>query len=544
MKFELNRGLEPLLSIKKFRFATWDVEAADWWNLKLIGMFDGDAYYHFRNVPNFLDFILQHKYRDWRFFAHFGGRYDLNFIFDYVRTREDVAVSFYCSGSMVVQMTLRRKDSTVKLCDSFRLFQASLRDIGRAFNVEHQKTGIDFGNIEYGKELIEYNEQDCRCLYEVIERFYEETGVYSETFATHALRVFRKDFLKETIWKPREEITEFCRKGYHGGRVEVFKRESSRLKAFDVNSMYPYVMQFGLPVRFVGESRKLSDKFYGFVRAKVEIPEHYVPVLPVRLEKLFFPCGKIEAIWTVEELIAAEAAGAKIQKIEKAYYFETSPVFRDYVLKLYALKKNAGEPTRTIAKLLMNSLYGKFGQNPTKKVFSLERNAPHGAMPILNPDGTPSGFCFHERTSSAAYLLPHLAAAVTSKARLTLLGRLDDRVYYCDTDSVFTDSDIPIGKELGEWGFVGEGSATFIQPKLYKFNGTWKAKGLNRDQSIDDFVAGNANTYKRSMSIKEALRSGQAACQHVDIVKILRETRPKRAWLGNDTRPWNVGELL
>jgi hypothetical protein len=90
---------------------------------------------------------------------------------------------------------------------------------------------------------------------------------------------------------------------------------------------------------------------------------------------------------------------------------------------------------------------------------------------------------------------------------------------------------------------VGQGEATFIQPKLYKFKGNWKSKGLNREQSIDDFVAGNANMIRRAQSIKEALRTGENACRHIETFKYLRETRPKREWIGEDTRPWNVDEL-
>lgn len=556
MTFKLNRGLEPLTNPKTFHFGTWDIEASDWWNLELIGVFDGEKYIHFRTVPDFLEYLLQDKYRDWRFFAHFGGRYDLNFIFDYIRTRDDLECMFYCSGAMVLQMTIKYKGHRLKLHDSFRLFympadsasintenKNGLASLTKAFGVKHQKQSYDFKEMVYGRELIEYNEWDCRGLYEVIERFYKETGVMSETYASHSLKVWRKDFQKYTLWKPREEVNALSRQAYHGGRVEVFKRKSSDLHAYDVNSMYPYVMQFGMPTEYVGESTKLTDKYYGFLDAEVYIPEYYIPCLPVRREKLYFPVGTVRGSWTSEELIEAEKRGCFIQKIYKAFYFKTETIFKEFVLKLYALKKNATEPTRTIAKGLLNAFYGKFGQNPTKRIYCTEGLAPDGSYPILYPNGIPSGFSYYERTSKQAYLLPHLSCAITSKARLHLLAQLNRESYYCDTDSVFTSQPMKTSKELGSWSEVGQGEATFIQPKLYKFKGNWKSKGLNREQSIDDFVAGNANMIRRAQSIKEALRTGENACRHIETFKYLRETRPKREWIGEDTRPWNVDEL-
>jgi hypothetical protein len=555
--FKLNRGLEPLHNPKTFHYGTWDIEASDWWNLELIGIFDGTRYVHFRTVPEFLEYLFQdRRYDDWRFFAHFGGRYDLNFIFDYIRSVEHLECEFYCSGAMVLQMTLYYKKMKVRLCDSFRLFympannneaasdnKAGLASLTKAFGVPHQKQSYNFQEMVYGQELIEYNEWDCRGLYEVIERFYVETGVMSETYASHSLKVWRKDFQKSTIWKPRQDVCDVARQAYHGGRVEVFQRTNPHLYAYDVNSMYPYVMQFGIPTQFVGESHQLLDTYYGFVEAEIQVPECYTPTLPVRLEKLYFPCGRVRGTWTSEELIVAESRGCKIQKIFRAFYFKVETIFKEFVLKLYALKKNAAEPTRTIAKGLLNAFYGKFGQNPTKRVYCTEKRAPDGSYPILYPNGTPSGFCYYERTSRNAYLLPHISCTITSKARLHLLQKLSESTYYCDTDSVFTPEIIPVSKELGAWSMIGEGETLFVQPKLYRFRGTWKSKGLNREQSIDDFVAGNANTIRRAQSIKEALRSGTDARQHITTEKYLRETRPKRAWVGDNTRPWDIQEL-
>lgn len=559
-------GLHPLTTTPTFNFGVWDIEASSepgetWgWHLQVIGCFDGKDYYWFNHVDGFLDFILQKKYASWRWFAHFGGRYDLNFIFDRLRERGHDEVEFYCSGSMVIRMRIRKGRTLTYLCDSFRLLPAGLRALTEAFDVVHKKTSYDFGSMVFGRELLEYNEQDCRGLYEVLYNFFEQTGLRSETFATHALRYWRKEFLSRSIWKPHEKITDFIRQSLHGGHVQVFKRQHPALSAYDVNSMYPYVMQYPVPVDYIASSRTLSDKFYGFVEAIVRVPEMYIPPLPLKLEKLFFPTGTFCAVWTSEELIEAEQRGVRIERILRGEYFQAVEIFKDYVYRLYKLKKTAGEPTRTIAKYLLNSLFGKFGQHPDKKVFCTERNAPAGALPILTPGGNPSGFAEYTKRSRSAYLLPHISSSITSKARLVLLQYLSEDSYYCDTDSVFTTATLPTGSELGQWSLVGQGEATFYQPKLYKFKGAWKAKGLNVHLSqcqrregcmcgsvmIDAFVDGDINEVIRRKSIKEALRSGSPACEDIQIVKTMGVTRPKRVWLADngDTRPWNIKELI
>ena len=544
MRRDINIGLTPLANASSFQFGTWDCEAIDWWKLQVIGCFDGERYAFFRDVDSFLDYILQKKYRSWRWFAHFGGRYDMNFIFDRLRVRKDVHVTFYCSGSMVLRMQIKYRGMNAYLCDSFRLLPAALRDLTKAFNVEHQKGEYDFTAMRFCRELLEYNESDCRGLHEVLTSFFEQTGIRSETFATQALRYWRKEFLHRTIWTTHQNVSDFVRRSLHGGHVEVFKAEGE-LNAYDVNSMYPSVMCQAIPTDYIGESRTLNDSHYGFIEATVCIPDMYLPPLPYPIEKLFFPVGTMRAVWTSEELIYAETKGVRIQKIHKSYYFGRDFIFREYVDRIYKLKKTSTEPTRTICKYLLNSLFGKFGQNPVKKVFCTIDQAPPGSFPIIDPEGKPSGFAYWERRSRAAYLLPHIAASITSMARLVLQEKLNEHSYYCDTDSIFTTDKIPTGGELGDWTYLGSGHARFIQPKLYKFNGTWKAKGLNRAMSIDAFVDGDINEIIRRKSIKEALRTGTLACEDVTTHKRLGKTRPKRAWTRNgDTRPWNIEELL
>lgn len=546
-------NLKPSNSSKKFQYGTWDIEAQNWWELKLIGVFDGNHYEPHTSIKEFLEHILQAKYNHYHWFAHFGGRYDINFIFDYIRkSTKTYITSFYCSGSMVLRLTIKRGRYTAHLLDSYRLLPAKLADLTTSFDVQHKKQvgKIDFSNVVLNQDLLEYNESDCRGLYEVIHKLYDKVQVQADTFASLSMTYWKKNYLKQELLHPSSEVKEFVRKGYHGGRVEVYKHEGHNINAFDVNSMYPFCMTSRVPTNLKGRCRSIDidEQYYGFAEVMINVPNDlYIPPLPVRLDKLYFPTGNLLGVWSFEELREAEKRGCKIQRVLKAYSFYTDYLFVDFVKDLYQWKVSGNETHRAIAKFLLNSLYGKFGQQPEKEMYCIEETAPAGAIPILDMNGNVTDFAKYTKTSYASYLLPHISAAITSKARLELLKVLDKNSYYCDTDSVFTSNTMPIWtKKLGSWEPIGKGHGIFYQPKLYLFEGKWKAKGINsKEQDVCKFIEGEPNVTTRHTSVKEALRTGKDACSSIEVSKIYRDYKGKRKWLPNkDTRPWNIREIL
>lgn len=66
-----------------------------------------------------------------------------------------------------------------------------------------------------------------------------------------------------------------------------------------------------------------------------------------------------------EEINNAIRFGYKF-KVLRGYLFNKNYIFKDYVEFLYELKVNStkASPDYIIAKLLLNTLYGRFGMNP------------------------------------------------------------------------------------------------------------------------------------------------------------------------------------
>jgi hypothetical protein len=82
-------------------------------------------------------------------------------------------------------------------------------------------------------------------------------------------------------------------------------------------------------------------------------------------ERTIAPLGKFNSMYFTNELNNAAKSGYTYT-INSGYLFDSEEIFKDYIATLYEIKENSSkeDPWYYISKLLMNSLYGKFGINP------------------------------------------------------------------------------------------------------------------------------------------------------------------------------------
>ena len=144
----------------------------------------------------------------------------------------------------------------------------------------------------------------------------------------------------------------------------------------------------------------------------------------------------------------AEYTILKVVGWKKANY-----VFKDYIDRWYKVKENAkNDVERSLAKLMLNSLYGKFGMNDnrvTKQPITIDEKIVYRTI-----------------ENNTTYYYKEVASYITSKARCKLasfMNRCGDNFIYCDTDSVYyLGHDIPDlfkdvvdSKKLGYWKYEG-----------------------------------------------------------------------------------------
>ncbi len=457
----------------------------------MTGFFDGQAYTEFGSVSDMLAAIHRGKYRSWAIYAHFGGRFD----FVHLAAAADrlgwswngllagrgsrlIALDVYRGGRMRESSRVPRGAHVLHFVDSFALLPAKLADLAIALAPELPKLEIDFRKATRA-ELGIYLERDCRALYAIMtaaRKLFRELGTDAKrTIAATSLNLFRRRF-QVSDWPCYAWTRRLTTPALHGGRTEVFERKAPVLLGADVNSMYPTVMSESDPPmhspRVVGYGRE--PRRYGVYRVKAEIKPCMIPPLPLHAERLYFPIGTFETVTWGPEIMAALEDGHGITVLE-GIEFEPEPgAFQEYVKTLYGLRANGGAMA-LVAKLAMNSLYGKFGEKG--EVFSIVKgDKPRPATKdyagdvILNDS---LGILARSGYRASSHMLHHISGWITSCARVKLYHLLNGvtRPAYCDTDSVYSQTRFPESPALGAFKRIDiVHDATFVAPKLYCYD--------------------------------------------------------------------------
>lgn len=431
------RRLKPITgegTKKENRFGVCDIEVSEWVNFLCIGYYDGhsDVYRWFASLDSFLDFVFKHctEHGIDSIFAHFGGKFDFNFILRAALSSKKYTIgsmiprgsSILCFDLVKIEKGSKIKDwQKVTFRDSSALLPFALRTLTETFDVPVKKGQIDYEKMgamwktKKGKQdILDYLKDDCVGLWQVLNAFYSQPMIEKAgktfTTASQALRVFQTYMPKGSeILSLPDKVDTFIRKAYFGGRTEVFKpvfdttynikknpnkfpanvlKELERQKKIgklfyvDVNSLFPFCMwKFDFPTRakYFSVSRKDYDpKGLGFWEVTVKVPKDlFCPPLGIKHEingneKLVFATGTFRGRWTIAEIEYAKSIGVKVLKYHKGVILDNGGrIFKTYVADLYKKRleaKNRGdEATSMLVKLMMNSTYGKFGQTMKDK---------------------------------------------------------------------------------------------------------------------------------------------------------------------------------
>lgn len=543
----------------------------------LCGVYDGSEYHEFSGegcLLAALSFIINKRYRGFYIYAHNGGRFDFLHLLPILRLMgrsfELMTVGSSIQLLKVQDASRKQKQAAWSFVDSYKLIPVSLKKATESFKTTAKLTSHDLSLNEDDPAWSQYQRLDCVSLYEVLNRFHDlienklggEVGI---TAAATSMRTFRRAYLSGEINR-HSEHHEFIREAYYGGRVEIHRKTGDGLRYYDINSCYPYVMLGPVPT---GEQCQewsgsptvhMRRQMVGFARARVNVPlSDPLPCLPVRLPtgRLVFPAGEFEGVWPAVELLRAEERGARVEWLDSVW-FSTSPILEGFTRDLYSYRDKSradfDDGLALIAKILLNSLYGKFGMKADKEkiVFLAEgEEPPDGAIANTNePD------CMVWKVPqviSAPYIIPQIAAHITARARLLLHSYAEQalelgELAYMDTDSLITTANLEhlCSTELGALKDEGDGmiySGIFLQPKVYLLTGsdgsTKVAMKGYRDRTADAFrrlQRGEALSYQSLEKVGSMARRGfESGPTMRTITRQARTEDQKRLYLEDGT---------
>jgi hypothetical protein len=564
------RNLKPLKKEAKQKpFAVVDIETREWIHHVVSGAFAPDTgFRHFKTLKGLLSFCFEH-YQGKRIFAHFGGRFDFLFFIDEALKQGWQIENLITRGTPILTFELVRGEERITFCDSSALLPFGLKRLCENFKVEHPKQDIDYSKItKITPKLLKYLEHDCKGLYEVLEKFYSWPLIAkagpATTLAGQALRVFRT-MMKEEIPALNKRVDRYVRASYFGGRTEIFKpifeSESEEITCYDVNSLYPFQMwSHDMPVRFLHFTDEYDPYNPGFYDCRVEVPEsEYVPALGILHEgKYVFPTGTFTGRFASCEIEYARSLGYKIEVTRGAVFQSGGRIFREYVETLYEIREASEKDSvdNTLAKLLMNSLYGRFALRLTRENIVFDDGSA-GLKPWreVKLKGKTARLMKRE-VELQSFNNVAIPAWITAQGRIhmhrSIYKPYGEHLFYTDTDSGYLACKVPSGKGLGELKEeFSEKSACFLLPKTYVAGKKVVMKGFEKKkcanftfEDFKNFLEGDLKylritTESRFATLSTALKSGKLVTMTKTGTKEIRSKYDKRILFKTKNGSWD-----
>lgn len=437
-------------------------------------------------------------------YAHYGGKFDFFYIMDYLLGSEMRIIN-----SRIIMAKMKCKDGEHEVRDSFAIMPFALSKLKSGAGDD--KKEIDICKMErkvrhkHKTEILQYLQRDCVSLWNRVVKFLENFGQKTITIGSASMRELKKVHSFENLTS--DDDRDLRKHYYYGGRVECFEsgiltptKRGKTFKVYDVNSMYPFAMKsvrhpIGKPS---DEGKKIVDSTMflsvtGWNRGAFP--------MVVRNRIMFdVPYGTFH-VTRHEWDVAQEFDLFDLERIERCVNFDgvRTSTFAEFVDKFYKLRievrQKGDEILALFYKFILNSAYGKFGQNPE----NYRQYTITYAGDDLSDEGWEAESLEHgnkymvwsKPTEDTSRFNVATGASITGASRAILLRAIATakRPLYCDTDSIICE-DLPLvakdASQIGAWKLEAEcDSAAIAGRKLYAlFDGERCVKQANKGVAV------------------------------------------------------------
>lgn len=470
---------------------TTQVDDCRVWAYSLCEIGCPDNFLYGNNIDDFIKFCANPKENYILYFHNL--KFDSEFLFNYLlnsgytcikdkKDRQDKTFTTLISEmnqiySIEIFFEIKgKRTNKVTIYDSLKILNFSVEQIAKDFDLPIRKLELDYNaKREVGHKLseheIEYIRNDVEIMARALDYMFK-IDLKKMTIGGDALFDYKKIISSFTHYFPilPYEIDQDIRQSYRGGFTylnECYKGATlGEGCVLDVNSLYPSVMYnellpFGEPLFFDGEYEedKLYPLYVQSISVAFEIKKDHIPTIQLKNNINFIPTEYITSskgdivdlvLTNIDLQLFKEHYNIEYIKYHSGWKFKgIKGLFRDYIDKWTSVKIESKKQNNLamyrISKLMLNSLYGKFGLNPNIR----------SKYPELDDKGIVT-YKFYDKEIREPIYIP-MAAFITSYARnktirtsqaikeYSIKNYGKDYYIYSDTDSVhtlFTDSEI------------------------------------------------------------------------------------------------------
>lgn len=386
-----------------------------------------------------------------------------------------ITISYGFKGKKKLQTTIY---------DSLKKLPFSVDRIGKAFNLATLKIDVDeefytryrpVGHVITDEEY-QYILHDIKVIAGALKIQFEQ-GLTNMTAGSDSLHGYKASISTKLYNKYFPtfslELDKNLRLAYKGGFTWLNKKYANKDIdggiVFDVNSLYPAMMYskelpYGEPIPYKGEYIEDSTfpLYIQHIRCEFALKDDKIPTIQIKRDLRFngneyleTSKGHIVDLYVTNvdlELIKEHYDLYDVEYVQGWKFRSKKGLFKNFIDRWTLVKTTSTGAIRELAKLMLNSLYGKFATNPdvTKRIPYLKEDGSLGFElgdeEFKDPEYTPMG----------AFITAYARHETISTAQLCY-----DRIIYCDTDSVhLVGTEIPEilkdridDKKMGYWDF-------------------------------------------------------------------------------------------
>lgn len=421
-----------------------------------------------------------------------------------------------------------RNKGQVTIYDSLKLLPFSVDQVAKGFGLAISKLELDYdvpreiGHI-LTEEEIAYISNDVEIVAQALDILFSEK-LTKMTTASNAMNEFKNLFGRKRFEKifPPPGYDADIRQSYKGAFTYLnpkFKeKDIGEGIVLDVNSLYPSVMYYrplpyGEGIYFDGKYEQDSSYplYIQMIKCQFKLKEGMLPTIQIKhnlsfVETEYLTTSNNEQVTLCLTSVDLDLLFNHYNVFDLEYisgwkFRSSDKMFRTYIDKWNGIKAKAtidgNKALRTLAKLMLNSLYGKFASNPIRK----------RRIPQLDEEGVVRYRLSEPETTKPIYI--PVGSFITAWARYTTITAAQscyERFIYADTDSLhLVGLEEPKGIEidetkLGAWKHESTFSrARFLRQKSYieEIDGKLKItcagmpKGCYPFVTWDNFYSGN-----------------------------------------------------